>query len=131
MKVKSFTSSCAEKPYIRINEGWVSPGARLLDCEVPGMKRILVLLISMLLFVPFIGCSKDVAVKKTFNEGIKTYYEMSDGTWKCDDHSYKYRLEIRGRMPNAAKDSYFVYLSNTEEISFEQAYMAAYLQCRE
>ena len=40
----------------------------------------------------------------------------------CNDHVYKYRLEISGRMPNAAKDSTFVYLSNTEEISFEQAY---------
>ena len=53
------------------------------------------------------------------------YYEMSDGTWKTDDHTYKYRLEITGRMPNAAKDSTFVYLSNVEEISFERAYMAA------
>ena len=53
------------------------------------------------------------------------YYEMSDGTWKTDDHAYKYRLEITGRMPNAAKDSTFVYLSNVEEISFERAYMAA------
>ena len=45
--------------------------------------------------------------------------------WMCDDVVYKYRLEISGRMPNAAKDSTFVYLSNIEEISFEQAYMSA------
>ncbi len=56
---------------------------------------------------------------------MKTYYEMSDGTWMCDDVIYKYRLEIKGRMPNAAVDSTFVYLSNIEEISFEQAYKAA------
>ena len=56
---------------------------------------------------------------------MKTYYEMTDGTWMCEDHSYQYRLEISGRMPNAAVDSSFVYLSNIEEISFEQAYMAA------
>ncbi len=53
------------------------------------------------------------------------YYEMSDGTWKTDDHTYKYRLEISGRMNNAAKDSTFVYLSNLYSISFEQAYMAS------
>ena len=56
---------------------------------------------------------------------MKTYYEMADGTWMCDDHMYQYRLEINGRMPNAAVDSSFVYLSNIEEITFDQAYMAA------
>ena len=53
------------------------------------------------------------------------YYEMSDGTWSTDDHNYKYRLEISGRMSGAAKDSTFVYLSNIYSISFERAYMAA------
>ena len=53
------------------------------------------------------------------------YYELSDGTWKTDDHEYKYRLEISGRMGGAVKDSTFVYLSNIEDISFERAYMAA------
>ena len=53
------------------------------------------------------------------------YYEMSDGTWKTDDHTYQYRLEISGRMPNAAKDSTFIYLSNLDSIPFEKAYMAA------
>ncbi|MBR6004955.1 MAG: immunogenic protein, partial [Clostridia bacterium] len=59
------------------------------------------------------------------NGNMKTYYEMNDGTWMCDNHTYKYRLEISGRMPNAAADSTFVYLSNIEEIPFERAYMAA------
>lgn len=56
---------------------------------------------------------------------MKTYYEMNDGTWNCDEYTYKYRLEISGRMPNAAADSTFVYLSNLEQISFERAYMSA------
>ena len=56
---------------------------------------------------------------------ITKYYEMSDGTWQADGHSYKYRLEITGRMSNAVKDSTFVYLSNIPEISFEQAWKAA------
>lgn len=50
---------------------------------------------------------------------------MSDGTWECDGHTYKYRLEISGRMPNAAVDSTFVYLSNVDTITFEQAWKAA------
>ena len=53
------------------------------------------------------------------------YYEMTDGTWKTDDHIYKYRLEITGRMGGAVKDSTFVYLSNIEEITFDQAWKAA------
>ncbi len=56
---------------------------------------------------------------------MKTYQEMADGPWTCDDHSYKYRLEMNGRMPNANADSSFIYLSNLEEITFDQAYKAA------
>ena len=55
---------------------------------------------------------------------IVKYYEMSDGTWKTDDCTYQYRLEITGRMRNAAKDSTFVFLSNIEDITFEQAWKA-------
>lgn len=54
-----------------------------------------------------------------------SYYEMSDGTWKTDDYTYQYRLELTGRMGNAAKDSTFVFLSNTEDITFEQAWKAS------
>ena len=64
-------------------------------------------------------------VKNTIEGNMKTYYEMTDGTWMCDDHIYAYRLEIKGRMPNAAVDSSFVYLSNIKDISFDQAYRAA------
>ena len=53
------------------------------------------------------------------------HYEMSDGTWKTEEHTYQYRLEITGRMNNAAKDSTFVFLSNVEDISFNQAWKAA------
>ena len=50
---------------------------------------------------------------------------MSDGTWQLNGNSYKYRLEITGRMPNAVKDSTYVFLSNIENIPFERAYLAA------
>ena len=89
------------------------------------MKRIVLVLLSILLAVTFSGCAKKAAVKKTIEGNMKTYCEMTDGTWMCDDHLYKYRLEVNGRMPNAAVDSSFVYLSNLEEITFDQAYKAA------
>ena len=89
------------------------------------MKKILAALLGTVLAFSMIGCSGEATVKETYDDGLKPYYEMSDGTWKCGDVTYAYRLEICGRMPNAAKDSCFVYLSNLEEISFEQAYKAA------
>ena len=89
------------------------------------MKRIVLMLLCTLLAITVSGCAKKAAVKNTIAGNLKTYYEMTDGTWKCDDHIYKYRLEIIGRMPNAAADTSFVYLSNIEEITFDQAYKAA------
>lgn len=53
------------------------------------------------------------------------YYRNDNGTWEHDGYTYKYRLEIGGRMPNAAVDTTFVYLSNLEAITFEQAWKAA------
>ena len=89
------------------------------------MKRIAVMLSGILLAVAFFGCARKADVKNTIEGNMNTYCEMTDGTWTCDGISYQYRLEITGRMPNAAVDSSFVYLSNIEEITFEQAYMAA------
>lgn len=53
------------------------------------------------------------------------YYKNKDGTWEHNGNTYKYRLEIWGRMPNASSDTTFVYLSNLETITFEQAWKAA------
>ena len=53
------------------------------------------------------------------------YSENPDGTFEADGITYKYKLGISGRMPNASKDSFFVYLSNLENITFEQAWKAA------
>ena len=89
------------------------------------MKRIAGIVLCILLVVVISGCAKKADVRNTIEGNMKTYYEMTDGTWMCDDHVYKYRLEITGRMPNAAVDSSFVYLSNIEEISFDQAYRSA------
>lgn len=56
-----------------------------------------------------------------------THYEMSDGTWKVKEHpyTYKYRLELTGRLHNAVKDSTYIILSNRNDITFEQAWKAS------
>lgn len=94
------------------------------------MKKLLVKSISFFililsLFLVSACAKKEDGIKNTIEGSRKTYYEMTDGTWMCEDHTYKHRLEISGRIPNAAKDSTFVYLSNKEDISFEQAWKAA------
>lgn len=91
------------------------------------MKKI-ILITAMLLGLS--GCSqKEPSVVTTYeatdSETIVKYYEMSDGTWKTDDYAYQYRLEITGRLHNAAKASTFVYLSNIKDITFEQAWKAS------
>lgn len=91
------------------------------------MKTLRLLLVFMLLMSLVSGGTgeESVYVKEELHGNCETYYAMSDGTWKCGDFSYKYCLKISGRMPNAAVDSTFVYLSNREEITFEQAWKAA------
>lgn len=86
------------------------------------MKRIIRITLIILLLLNLSGCSqKEPAVIKTYEETdlesteenwennelvtLVRYYEMSDGTWKTDDHTYQYRLEITGRMGNAAKET--------------------------
>ena len=88
------------------------------------MKEKIVLL-SMLLMLMFTGCKTNPSVNRTIHGNLHTYYELSDGTWMCEEYSYRYRLEISGRMHSAAKDSTFVYLSNLKEISFDQAWKAS------
>ena len=67
----------------------------------------------------------DTQITDVHNATLKTYYELSNGTYMAEDICYKYKLEITGRMHGAAKDSTFVYLSNLETITFDQAWRAA------
>ena len=90
------------------------------------MKKFF-LLLAILLILPA-GCAQKTApieIEETYTTQWATYHRMSDGTWQCGGNSYSYRLEISGRMHNAAKDSTFVYLSNLETISFDRAWKAA------
>ena len=104
------------------------------------MKKLLVCIFIGILCFILVGCNKyennetindsnitndSVTVKNTIEGSMNTYNEMSDGTWMCDGHVYKYRLEISGRMPNADKDTTYIYLSNIENIPFTKAYIAS------
>ena len=62
---------------------------------------------------------------ETIYGNVKTYFRNTNGTWQVGGRNYKYRLVLTGRIPNAAQDTTFVYLSNLEHITFEQAYKAA------
>lgn len=106
------------------------------------MKKIFQLTLITLILLSICGCTaKEVTVVETyevtdaemaekyFDNGefvnMVKHYKMSDGTWKTDTHTYKYRLEITGRMNAAVKDSTFVFLSNIEDITFDQAWKAS------
>ena len=87
-------------------------------------NRSLAMIALVFLLLALAGCSRAPGVKKNYEGNLETYEEMTDGTWRCDGRSYAYRLEIRGRLSNAACDSVYVYLSNRREITFEQAWKA-------
>jgi len=55
----------------------------------------------------------------------KLHYENLDDEWVCGEYKYKYRLEITGRMNNAAKSTTYIVLSNTENITFDQTWKAS------
>ncbi len=89
------------------------------------MKRFLSVVVCLCLFFTMIGCARKNDIKNTIQGNIKTYYEMSDGTWLCDNVSYAHRVEIKGRLNNAVCDTVYVYLSNKSEMSFEEAWKAS------
>ena len=107
------------------------------------MKQVLIVVMLSVISFCWTGCVKNESETYTvqtyernvkeavnnpdFNEEVvyHTYYEMSDGTWKTEEHTYQYRLVISGRLHNAVKDTSYIYLSNIEDISFEQAWKAS------
>ena len=90
------------------------------------MKKLIALVFVLVCTIGLVGCGRQTPDRiKTTEGSLKIYYELSNGSWECEGHTYKYKLEIGGRMPNAAVDSTFIYLSNKETISLEQAYLAA------
>ncbi len=54
-----------------------------------------------------------------------SYYEMSDGTWKTDEYTYKHKLIISNNANYTENDIAYTVLSNFENISFEQVLKAS------
>ena len=92
------------------------------------MKRIIAFVCVVTLFIMLTACAHDngdARVVEAYETELATYYEMSDGTWRSDGISYKNRLEISGKMPNADANTTFVYLTNLDSIDFDRAWQAA------
>lgn len=51
---------------------------------------------------------------------FEEYTRNSDGTWKCGNQTYKYRMVLTGRENNASADGHFVVLTNNPDVTFKQ-----------
>ena len=49
------------------------------------------------------------------------YSQNADGTWNYDGRDYKHRLMLTGTLPNAAVESFYVVLSDFEDVTFKEA----------
>ncbi len=88
------------------------------------MKIHIAAILCLFLLLTAVGCG--ATPSETVVKGsMKTYSEMPDGTFHCEGSTYQYKLTVSGRIPNAEKDTTFIYLSNIENISFEQAWKAS------
>lgn len=54
-----------------------------------------------------------------------TYYELSDGSWKTDEYTYQYKLELTGSAGTTGKNITYIVLSNSNDITFERARKAS------
>ncbi len=81
------------------------------------MKRAITIVIIVLILC-ITGCSSP-RKSKAYKDGIRTYYSLSDGSWLCEEISYKERLEIKGTIKD--HEVTYIYLSNIGDITFRQA----------
>ncbi len=85
------------------------------------MKKITAVCMLLVLAAAMAGCSGKSEIKNTLHGSRSTFYEMTDGTWLCDNLSYKHCLKVTGKPNNAAGVITYTYVSNLESITFEQA----------
>ena len=95
----------------------------MLRGERKKMKRKIVVILSVLLMVVslaicayvnpiIVSTYEETASEQIENVGennqfitMVTYYKMSNGTWKTDEYTYKYRLILSGNMPGGREQS--------------------------
>ncbi|MCL2051623.1 MAG: hypothetical protein FWG91_07850 [Lachnospiraceae bacterium] len=84
------------------------------------MKKIITLFI--IISVILAGCSGKPKENEMLIGYALDYIEKSNNgitTYKINDKEYKYRIIVIGRSNNAKYESYYIVLSNEENISFE------------
>ena len=113
--------------YGQLEPGEYRISKKILSATSPGVTETYVVSPHFLLAGEPYETTDEEAVLEDTQEVylLKDYEELTDGTFECSGYNYRYKLEITGRMGGASKDSTFVYLSNIEEISFDQAWKAA------
>ena len=92
------------------------------------MKRLVFLLLAVVCIFGFAGCNvRGDGSNETeiYSTAYTSYIKNADGTYTSDGYTYKYKLEISGKIPNSDVNSTFVYLSNIKNISFGQAWKSA------
>ena len=60
-------------------------------------------------------------VVKEEQEPAEAYHQNEDGSWCYMGRNYQNRLMLTGTLPNAAADSFYVVLSDYDDITFEDA----------
>ena len=76
----------------------------------------------------FVDVTPADQVEKYIEDEVTVYYKPHYkylDLWRAGGYTYKYRLEITGRMHNAAKNTTYIVLSNTENITFDTAWRVA------
>jgi hypothetical protein len=69
-------------------------------------------------------------IKESYEKGgyviSKTYHQMDDGLWVCNNYAYLYCLELTGKGSGMEKDTTFIILSNRKNITFDEVWKAEF-----
>lgn len=81
------------------------------------MKKNFLMLLTMILICFVTGCG----TKQSENaDSIVEYSENEDGTWTCNGRTYQYKIELTGREKNAARDGYYIVLTNNPAVTYDE-----------
>lgn len=80
--------------------------------------------ISIIIVIGVITCYHFViqpTIVNTF-EGFQTYHELSDGTWKYQNHIYKYKHDVLEPSDKETNEIKYIILSNHKEITYDESW---------
>ena len=96
--------------------------------EIDGLTGEIIALVSSPEEVNYNQTDTDLIEELYEKEGFvftKAHYQNDDGLWVADEYTYKYRLEVTGRLNNAVKNTTYIILSNRKDITFDEAWKAS------